>query len=53
VNWIISMSKVLPYVSVQVRSKVNIQFINNLILLLLERYLLSFLSWIREIIYTF
>lgn len=52
-NWIIFTSKVLPYVSVKVRSKGSIRFIKDLILLLLGRYLLPFLSWISESIYTF
>lgn len=52
-NWIISTSKVSPHVSDKVRSKGSIQFIKDLILLLLGRYLLPFLSWISESIYTF
>lgn len=52
-NWIVSTCKVLPYVWVKVRSKGSIQFIKDLILSLLGRYLLSFLSWISESIYTF
>lgn len=52
-NWIVSTCKVLPYVWVKVRSKGSIQFIKDLILSLLGRYLLPFLSWISESIYTF